>query len=176
MDDENRRDSEVQAFFDELYQRMGKTLQARAFRLLGNWHQAEDAVHEAFYAALNREREKHDVITHPNIDGFMMLVIQNTVFNMQRRQATVTNLLAKLEARAMEQDSTSDHNRAFQGLNEFCQQVLSDEEYMLLKEISIDGGSFSELAQRTGINIWTLRKRHARMLKKLREKVEKDFL
>lgn len=176
VEDEKRRDDEVRAFFNDLYQRMGRTLQVRAYRLLGNWHQAEDAVQEAFYAALKRESIRHDVRSHPNIDGFMQRVLQNTVYNMRSRQAAASNLLAELEAHAIEQGSLSEISHSFWDLDEFCKQVLLHEEYMLLKEISIDGGSFSELAQRTGTNIWTLRKRHERLLKKLRTMLREEFL
>ena len=172
VEDGKHRDDEVQAFFEQLFLDMGKMLQAQAFRLLGDWHQAEDAVQEAFCVALKREESNHSVLIHLNIEGFMVRVVQNTVRNMRHRQQSAQAFLNELQALAVERMRDVGPEYSLVELKDICQKVLSRQEYEVLEEIILNNGSYSELSRRTGVDPGTLRKRLQRALKKLRENME----
>lgn len=158
--------AEQDALLEELYKKYFNELQVHAYRYLGDWQSAAEATQDAFLIACQKIT---DVMNSPNPIGWMKNAVKNTARNMAKSRATylrlfVTNeeLPNKLDAYELEESD----------LEQECKEILTDENYYIIKRVAIDGATQLEVAKEMNISLWACQKRVQRIIKQLRDHLE----
>ena len=156
------------ALLEELYTKYFNEFQVHAYRYLGDWQSAAEATQDAFHIACLKI---NDVMNSPNPIGWMKNTVKNTARNMAKTRATylklfVTNeeLPDKLEAYELEEDSE---------LEQECKSILTKENYYIIKRVAINGATQLEVAKEMNLSLWACQKRVQRIIKQLRDHLEK---
>lgn len=167
MDNKTNRD----AFIEQKYREMYLPLLQYATRLLRQPSLAEEAVQETFRIACAKPEAFCD---SPNPNGWLIKTLSNVIRNTQRNLAR----LHRLVTASLEYDVQSgleappdDHLDAEYG------DLLSREDYALLKLVVLQRYSMKEAAEEYGISVEACKKRVQRAksrLQNLLEKIEND--
>lgn len=149
----------------ELYMRMYDFLLDYAEAHLGNHSQAEEAVQETFQIAWSKQDA---VCSSARPEGWLVNTLKNVISNMRRNQETANRLLREYLAANCHDISITEDSIRFEIL---YGDMAESEELKLIKELTIDGCSYLEMAQRRGISVLACRKRVQRAREALRKKI-----
>lgn len=151
------------AYIDTLYHEIGGKLRIYANSALDDCHLAEEAVQEAFRIACSKPQ---DVIMSSNPYGWMLNVLKNVIRNMKRTMENQSRFVATAMSMANpngREDSYVDVEYA---------DLVSQEDFKLLKQIVLQQYSMLEAATELGISVEACKKRVQRAKAKMREKLE----
>lgn len=165
-------DGDVGAF-TELVNRHYRDCTRFAVRMLGDRHDAEDAIQETFlsaYGALGRYREQH------TFRAWLFRILINRCRSVgrqrqRRRDRFVQDGAAHEEAPAASADGDSDLRDALQGALDALEPRLR--EAFLLKYG--EGLEYREMSRMTGVGISALKMRVKRACDALRPRLEAEF-
>lgn len=151
------------AYIDTLYHEIGGKLRIYADSALDDCYLAEEAVQEAFRIACSKPQ---DVTISSNPYGWMLKVLKNVIRNMKRALENQSRFVATAMSMANpngREDSYVDAEYA---------DLVSQEDFKLLKQIVLQQYSILEAATELGISVEACKKRVQRAKAKMREKLE----
>ncbi len=170
-------DKDQDQFISALYEEMFNKLLAYANTVLANRSLAEEAVQETFRIACTKI---DDVKASENPRGWLVLTLKNVIRNMQRELASLNKLFVTsvsiYDENFMEKTADQiDVNTRVENseVDILYSDLLSAEEYRLLKMIVLYKYSIKEAAAEFGIPLETCKKRIQRIKKKMRNTLEK---
>ena len=149
----------------ELYLRMYDFLLDYAQVNLGSHALAEEAVQETFEIACQRQEE---LFSSVRPEGWILNRLKNVMDNTKRNREADNNLIHRY---------TSVYYRELEAAEDSVRvEVLYDnlaemEELKLIKELTVDGLTYLEMAQKRGISVAACRKRVQRARETLRKKL-----
>lgn len=151
---------------ERLFRQMYPLLVEYAEGSLKNFAQAEEAAQETFQIAC----QKPDALLHsPNPEGWLILTLRNVISNMFRRQGEAQRFLVEQMACCPEEKVMT---RSEVDLELLYENLVDTEEFLLVKELVLDGKSYEELVKSRNITVGTCRKRMERAKKFLRKKLK----
>ena len=166
QEESKRLTREEREYIDRLYRDMYHSLHAYAYGILGNQYLAEEYVQETFQVACDNPKKLTDC---PKPEGWLMKVLKNVIRNGQRKRAMLEKYIATLEPaeldRLVSPDCGGDVDLEYSDL-------VSKEEFHLLKRVDIEGYTMLEMAEELGINVETCKKRAQRAREKMRQQLE----
>lgn len=156
---------------EKLYRSYFRLLVVHAYRILGNWDDANFAAQEAFHVAC----EKIDQLAaSENQIGWLKNTVRNVCYRMIRERNRQALLFSSLdELTDAEMPVTSDDTDA-QSMD-ILEELVSKDEIGLLKRVILDGIPYSQVAAELGCNVWACRKRVQRSIDKIRQKYREKF-
>lgn len=153
---------------EELYLQMFNGMMAYARSSLPEEGLAEEAVQETFRIAC----QKPDALcTSQNPKGWLIKTLKFTIQNMKRSRESARLLLSDYLAARVEEAAFSEDRI---GLEVLYGNVSDMEEFLLLKEMAVDGKSHLEMAQARGISVSACKKRVQRAKEVLEKKLNID--
>ena len=175
---EKRVDREQERLLEELYKEMYSVLLCYANAALKDKTLAEEAVQDTFRIACAKVGE---LSASENPRGWLMLTLKNVLRNTNRELAALNQLFVTavsiddeivLETYA----SGTDYEKRIEDsdLNILYSDLLSPDEYRLLKRIVLQKYTIRDAAKELGISIESCKKRIQRIKKKLRKKLEEE--
>ncbi len=149
-----------------LYLQMYNMLFEYARSTLSDERRAEEAIQEVFRIACQKPEA---VCACPNPQGWTVQTLKYVMLNMERNEQSINRTLVKYSA-LNEGDSMTVPNQVEVEL--LYNDIADSEEYLLLKEMTFEGASYAEMAQRRGITVEACRKRMQRAKSCLRKKLK----
>ena len=150
---------------DQLYLQMYAKLFEYARSTLSNDALAEEAVQDTFAIACQKPDA---LLSSPNPPGWLVITLKNVISNTIRRQQTAQRILSDYCAdHGMDDVSSHDHL----DLKTLYGELSQTEDFLLLKEMAVDGKSYRQMAVSRGISLAACRKRVPRAREKLQKKI-----
>ena len=161
-----------------LYRDMYCVLISYANAALENEALAEEAVQDTFRIACAKISELSE---SPNQKGWLMLTLKNVIRNTRRELAALNQLFVSavsvddeivLETYALE----TDYDKRIEDaeVDILYADLLSPDEYSLLKKIVLQRYTIADTARELGISVESCKKRVQRAKQKLRKKLERE--
>ena len=151
--------AEQAAAIEALFRENFEPLYRCANRMLRSPPLAEEAVQEAFMIAVIKYEE---MLASGNPAGWLYRTVQNVALNQRRARQRGSELLQRLLS---EQAETSGEESVFVDLQE-------DEDFRLVRRVTLDGYSMRETAAELGISLEACKKRVQRAKARLREQLK----
>lgn len=145
------------AMHDNLYVFAKSTLKSESL--------AEEAVQETFYIAC---RKPEAVFHSPNPEGWLVNTLKYVMRKIQRERNQSRRILAEYLGK-MVRDRVFEENRISLELDGYGME--NREDFLLIKEMVLDGKSLLELAEERGISLNACKKRAQRAREKLRKNI-----
>lgn len=175
---EERVDRDQERLLEELYKEMYGVLLCYANAALKDKALAEEAVQDTFRIACAKA---DDLSASVNPSGWLMLTLKNVIRNTRRELAALNRLFvfamsvddeAVLESYAAE----TDFNKRLEDgqVDILYADLLSPDEYSLLKKIVLQQYTIADAARELGISVESCKKRVQRAKQKLRKKLERE--
>lgn len=166
----------LQELHDKHYVMLSRLAAKRLRERVGHTADLEDVLQEVFLLAL-----ENDIYRHPNPAGWLIKATINICWNATKHHMKSIEKQRRYVQRQMEQiaDRTlfcimsKQNETSMRELLIALEQVLTDEEWALLKACFLDGIPLEELAAQMGVTTNNLRVRIHRLRKKVK-KVEED--
>lgn len=149
-----------------LYLQMYNMLFEYAKSLLPDEEAAEEAVQEVFRIACQKPEA---VCACPNPQGWTVQTLKYVLLNMERNRQAINRTLAKYTAFS-EDDTMALPNQM--EIELLYNDIAESDEYRLLKEMTFEGATYAEMAQRRGITVEACRKRMQRAKSYLRRRIK----
>lgn len=156
---------------EKLYRSYFRLLVVHAYRILGNWDDANFAAQEAFHVACEKVEQ---LAISENQIGWLKNTVKNVCYRMIRERNRQALLFMSLEDLSEAELPVASNDTDTQS-TEILEELVSKDEIRLLKKIILDGIPYSEVAQELGCNVWTCRKRVQRSIDKIRQKYREKF-
>lgn len=142
-----------------------------AMGILQNEEDAKDVVNDAFVKTY-RYKEKFSE-NCPKTVPLIVNIVKSVAFNLKKRQSKIIFLeyideILKTDEYSSAEDYVLNEIILKEDV-EILLSILSKSERDILELKVIDGLTFKEISEKTGISAETIRKRYQRMIKKLRE-------
>jgi len=166
----------LQELHDKHYVMLSRLAAKRLRESVGHTSDLEDVLQEVFLLAL-----ENDIHRHPNPAGWLIKATINICWNATKHNMKSIEKQRRYVQRQMEQSAestlfsiTSKHDEAsLRELLMTLEQVLTDDEWVLLKARFLEGIPLEELAAQMGITTNNLRVKIHRLRKKMK-KIEED--
>lgn len=171
---DRQQDEFVSRYYKEMYQQ----LMVYARSSLSNPSLAEEAVQDTFRIACAKI---DDFMSSPNPQGWLVLVLRNVIRNIRRELASLSKII--VSSMSIEDEVFIDSHAVRPNVSERIEDLeidilysdlLSPDEYKLLKLIAIHKYSMLEASQELGISVEACKKRVQRAKEKLRKILEKE--
>jgi RNA polymerase sigma-70 factor (ECF subfamily) len=153
------------AKFEKLYEEHFSTVYKFIFRKIPNRQMAEDITQDVFYAAW---KKGDDFLNHEEPKLWLMVTARNKIHELYRRMKRWTY-------EALEEDhprmAVSDREYEGRELELTALDIVSEEEWNLIKDYYLEGITIKELAEKYGITENNMRVRLFRLKTKLRSEI-----
>ena len=150
---------------EKLYREMYGLLFEYARSTLSNDSLAEEAVQDTFRIACQKPEALCD---SPNPKGWLVKTLKYVISNTLRNRATASRVLQDYFSSQLNEISASDDLEKIEIL---YGDISKSDEFLLLKEMALDGMSHLEMARKRGIRVEACRKRIQRAKEFLRKKI-----
>lgn len=151
---------------EKLYREMFHICFVYARNALEDESLAEESVQDTFRIAC----EKADnLFSSENPKGWIIKTLKNVIHNMNKARANINKIIVDMMSVEENSYTASDE----ENLHLLYAGIVSDEDFALLKRISVDGYSMLEAADELGITVDACKKRAQRARKKLKNFLEK---
>ena len=151
---------------EKLYREMFHICFVYARNALEDESLAEESVQDTFRIAC----EKADnLFSSENPKGWIIKTLKNVIHNMNKARANINKIIVDMMSVEENSYTASDE----ENLHLLYAGIVSDEDFALLKRISVDGYSMLEAADKLGITVDACKKRAQRARKKLKNFLEK---
>lgn len=150
----------------QLYQEMFKSLCIYAMSSLNDRSLAEEAVQDTFRIACAKP---DDLLSSENPKGWLTSTLKNVIRNIQRSHAHLSNLL--LNAIPVEEVAAAPSDLDFHVI---CADFVGENNYKLLKMISLDRYTMLEASRELGIMVEACKKRVQRTKKRLKNFIKEN--
>lgn len=161
-------DIEQSTFVEKIYREMFKQMYVYSYNILGKPGLAEEAVQEAFIVACSKADY---LMNSESPKGWIINTLKNVIRNMQRKMENLNKLVIDslpLEDYIIGVGKNDDYTDV-----EYS-DMISSEEYLLLKKVALQKYSMMEAATELGISVEASKKRVQRAKSKLREIIENN--
>lgn len=164
---------EQESFFNQLYESQFQKMWKYAVVILANHDLAEEVVQDAF---LESHLHIDYLMTCEKPEWWLQKAVKNKALHKLREQAREIRRLVSLEAEgaihlpAPDEFEQVEENEQ-QNLARVTQKIaeaLTEEDLHLLKRVALEGASYKEVSQETGLSIPVCQKRIQRIRKKLK--------
>ena len=163
-------DSEQNKYIEELYIEMFYPLSAYAQSALRDKNLAEEAVQETFRIACVKV---DSLKVSQNPKGWLMITLKYVIQNMKRsRTRRKRFVLYMLSSYGEETDQISTY---YNVLDADYNNIISRDDFDLLKKVTIDGYSTKEMSEKLGISVNYCRKKLRLAKTKLKEAIKNDI-
>ena len=171
---DRQQDEFVSRYYREMYQQ----LMVYARSALSNPSLAEEAVQDTFRIACAKI---DDFMSSPNPQGWLVLALRNVIRNLRRELASLNKIV--VSSMSIDDELFINSNAVRPNNSERVEDseldilysdLLSPDEYKLLKLIAIHKYSMLEASQELGISVEACKKRVQRAKEKLRKILEKE--
>lgn len=159
---------EESEYIDRLYRDMFHSLHTYAYGILRNPYLAEEVVQETFQVACNKPG---DLMTCPKPIGWLTEVLKNVIRNLQRKREMMERFIAAMDPADLERLESPDCG---DDVDLMYSDLVTKEEFYLLKRVDIEGYTMLEMAEELGINLETCKKRAQRAREKMRRQLEEN--
>lgn len=160
-------DARCRREIEKMYTKMFRMMAEYARSSLQDPSLAEEAVQETFRIACQKPWE---LLTSSNPEGWLVNTLKYVITNIKREIAESKELLDDYASQRIEEIAASgDHI----GVEILYADIAKSEEFVLLKELALDGKSHLELARDRGISVAASRKRVQRAKEILKKKIKK---
>lgn len=153
---------------EELYREMFHLCFVYARSALNDENLAEEAVQDTFRIAC----EKADkLFSSQNPKGWIVETLKNVIRNMKRSRAQISKTIVSMASAEKDPFATSDEEDPcllYAG-------TVKDEDFALLKRLSLDGYSMLEAAEELGITVEACKKRAQRARQRFKKYLEKNL-
>ena len=159
---------DFESLFHEHFNRL-RILAERLFFLYGgshDWGRAEEAAQEAFSIAWEKQAV---LLSSPNPGGWLTLTLQNVVKNMLRQDLQWNKRLLQAQ-----QTLPQSPVQPPPGADLELEDLISQEEFNLLKRVYLEHATYDELCQELGIKKSALSMRIQRAKERFREEFQKS--
>lgn len=153
-------------YIETLYRKKAKLLFNYANLIFENTSLAEEAVQETFILACIKYQS---LISSPNPEGWLINTHKNVCRNIHKTRMLYINRIIAMDDSVIPLGSTTDEYPSENGL---C-QLISDDEFYILKRTFIDGYSIKDIASELNITLAACYKRFEREKKKLFKQLTK---
>lgn len=153
-------------YIERLYVDMFGSLYSYAYGILKNTHLAEETVQETFQVACSKPTA---LTSSKNPKGWLMNTLKNVVRNTLRKRATLEKYIAEAESADINLIASPSSGN---NVDLMYSDMVTEEEFQLLKWVAIDQYTMLEAAETLGITVEACKKRVQRAEKKLRRKLE----
>lgn len=168
--------AEKDTFFNRLYQAHFYKMWKYASVILSNPNLATEVVQDSFLEVLLHIDE---LMTYQKPERWLQKTVKNKARHAMRAQARDAKRLMSLSADSMaevlapdELSQVEEDEQAEVAKNKRkIADALTPEELAFLKRIAMDGTSYKELAEETGLSLWACQKR----IQRIRAKLKKIF-
>lgn len=150
-------------FIAEFYRKNYHSLYLHAYAMLRQKAEAEVAVQEAFLVVC---KNPGDFMTKEKPIKWMEKTIENIALHMFREKRYAAKLFSSFEELAPNQEPSALDGHGIE-LIEFCQTVVTKEEWEFFLRIAGGSSTFYEEAERHGIRLTACYKRFERIRKKI---------
>ena len=155
--------------FEQYYKEYFQSLKGYAHASLQNWDIAEEITQDTFHTAWIKI---DNFIKSPNPMGWLVNTLKFKIKNYERkRQHYLQLILETCEIEKIPSHTNSSEHEY--DLFNFCKTILTDEDFYIIYMVIIQGITHAEISQKLGISLWACQKRVQRILKKLRDALEK---
>lgn len=164
------------AFLEDLYRTYFLMLRKYASCALESPDLAEEVVQDAFHEAVQHIDK---LMIHPNPGGWLKLTVKNKIAHARRDMNrymirfvsldawdTYGNGIPSVEDRLPQQTES---------LLQVIRENLTEEEWALLRRITLEKASYKTVAEELGLTVWTCQKRVQRIREKLRQCMKDYF-
>lgn len=162
---------EQQEFIEKLYRRLYPELMLYARRHLANPSLAEELVQDTFHEAVQKIE---NVMNHPYPERWLVVTLQNKMYNCKREIARQKEKLLSLDEEALASilvvdsaEKTALDTVSFRDTTQQIDQALTKEEKYILRRFAFEEASHREIADELGISLWASQKRLTRIRSKL---------
>ena len=153
---------EQDAFIEKLYHEFFTQLWIYAKAALGDPEQTQEVVQDTFHEAV---RHIDILMAHDNPKGWLMDALKKKIMHARRSISLDSDLEFTDPVLSVEDPAP---NNVQDTLREI-RRVLSEEEWDLLRKITLEKQPYKNVAEELGITVWTCQKRIERMRKKLKQ-------
>ena len=150
---------------EDLYRQMYCFLFEYARSSLPNDALAEEAVQDTFHIACQKPEA---LCGSPNSKGWLVKTLKYVISNTLRSRATASRILKEYFSSQLNEISASGDLEKIEIL---YGDVANSDDFLLLKEMTLDGLSHLEMAKKRGISVDACRKRMQRAKENLRNKI-----
>ena len=150
-------------FLEQLYRAHSQKLYLYARAVLKNDHLAEEAMQDTFHIACQKIT---DLRRSENPPGWLVQTLKNVIRNMER---THSSLCAALRTHLPYEEGTVGGRRDEKDVELLYGGILTDEEFLLLRRIALEGWTILDAAGELGISVEACRKRLQRVKEKMRK-------
>lgn len=159
-------------FFRELYDEAYRKLYTFLSRKQTDKDYVEDVIQETFLEAYSKIEFLAD---HPNQMGWLYITARNKVMKMKSRKKEICSLddgpIEFLEDTRVGAAEYKDIE-----LSETIRNSVGGKEYEMFRDYYVNGYTYTEIAEKYGINESSVRMRMSRMKKKLKNNIALEWL
>ena len=164
------------AFLEDLYRTYFEKLRKYASCALESPDLAEEVVQDAFHEAVQHIDK---LMIHPNPGGWLKLTVKNKIAHARRDMNRYMIRFVSLDAwGTYDNGIPSVEDRLPQQTESLLQVIrenLTEEEWVLLRRITLEKASYKTVAEELGLTVWTCQKRVQRIREKLRQCMKDYF-
>ena len=164
--------AEQEAFLEELYRNYLTKLTIYASSALGDRSRAQDLAQDVFHEAIIHI---DTLMAHENPGAWLMQTAKNKIHEYHRAYTRYIQTFISLDYFTCAGIGSAEDSimKIDESINtspiKRIEQILSSEEFSLLKRLIFEKASHLEVAKELGITVWTSQKRLERIRKKLLE-------
>lgn len=162
-------------FLEDLYRTYFEKLRTYASCALESPDLAEEVVQDTFHEAVQHIDK---LMTHPNPGGWLKLTVKNKIAHARRDMNRYMLRFVSLDAGAYDNGIPSvvdNLPRQTESLLQVIRENLTEEEWTLLRRITLEKSSYKTVAEELGLTVWTCQKRVQRIREKLRHSMKDYF-
>ena len=163
-------------FLENLYRTYFPMLCKYAACALEQPELAEEVVQDAFHEAV---QHIDILIKHPNPGGWLKLTVKNKIAHARRDMNRYMLRFISLEACSVYENKippvVDSLPQQAESLLQAIQKVLTEEEWQLLRRVTLERASYKTVSKELALTVWTCQKRVQRIREKLRAALQEYF-
>lgn len=164
------------AFLENLYRTYFPMLRRYASCALEQPELAEEVVQDAFHEAA---QHIDTLMEHPNPGGWLKLTVKNKISHARRGMNRYMLRFISLDACGTYKSKIPSVEDSLpqqtESLLQAIQKVLTEEEWQLLRRVTLERASYKTVSEELGLTVWTCQKRVQRIREKLRVSLQEYF-
>ena len=162
-------------FLEDLYRKAFESLWRYALSYLGDSEMAAEAVQDTFHEAV---KKIEILMVHENPRGWLKTVLKNKLMHARRSHNRYILRFLSLDTDIANRDTALAANGTAYTAEDILREIqaaLSQEEWDLLRKITLECRPYKSVSEELGIPVWTCQKRVQRIRDKLKQKFPSDF-